>query len=276
MNPIAGTKPELKWLYVDDLTVDSRYQRSAQSDKSVSAIAKIAENFDWSKFTPVVVSRPTEGKKLYPVIDGQHRVLAAIKRGDIEKVPCCIVDAPTLVNQAQSFIGINKTRVRMTAHAEYYALVAAEDPEILRLKKTLDSVGVTIPRYPPMHGMTKPNECQAIGTMLQIMRCGGEGNLRFALTTILKAYPDTPGQMRSMFVKALAEVHARNRGNVDAKIAVEAVSNLDPEHVHQIASGNVEKNGGSVLNAMVRDIVREYNSLVSKDKKIVWSHAKEK
>lgn len=268
-----GEKPELAWLDVDDLTVDAKYQRSAESDRSKKSIERIAREFSWSKFTPVIVARPTKGTK-YPIIDGQHRVLAAIERGDIEQVPCCIVIAVSLVSQAESFIGINKNRVRLTPQAEFHAAVAAEQKQALLLKNILDEIGMRVPKYPPLGGMNKPNECAAIGTMMTIIRNNGASGLQFALSSILNAYPDEPGQMRSMFIKTLAEVYFRNEGKIDKKRTIEAVGELDPEHVQSIAQMAVKNVGGSVLNAMIKEFVREYNSTLPREKRIVIGHSK--
>lgn len=40
-----GKKPALAWLPIDQLSVDSRYQRDTGSRRSVNIIAKIAEGF---------------------------------------------------------------------------------------------------------------------------------------------------------------------------------------------------------------------------------------
>ncbi|MEP9354897.1 ParB N-terminal domain-containing protein [Xanthobacter sp. KR7-65] len=69
---------------VQKLVVDPEYQRE-MSRRGVSNVRRISENFDWSKFAPVIVA-PVEGGR-FAVVDGQHRTTAAMLRG-IESVPC--------------------------------------------------------------------------------------------------------------------------------------------------------------------------------------------
>jgi ParB-like nuclease domain len=68
----------------DELVVDVTYQREIGRRGAVN-VNQIAENFDWSKFAPVIVA-PVEGGQ-FAIVDGQHRTAAAMLRGQ-EKVPC--------------------------------------------------------------------------------------------------------------------------------------------------------------------------------------------
>jgi hypothetical protein len=84
-----GAVPMLQWLKVADLVVDPAYQRPivGQGRRNVD---RIAREFSWSCFAPVVVS-PVEGGK-FAIIDGQHRTTAAAILG-LETIPCQIVIA---------------------------------------------------------------------------------------------------------------------------------------------------------------------------------------
>src|ERR1700722_8255050 len=79
-----GPVPMLQWVEVGELVIDSSYQRAIGRRGTIN-IKGIAENFDWSKFAPVIVA-PVEGGK-FAVVDGQHRTTAAMLRG-VESVPC--------------------------------------------------------------------------------------------------------------------------------------------------------------------------------------------
>ncbi len=60
----------LTWVENAPMVVDDSYQR-AMGSLAWRHIIAIADNFDWSKFTPVIVA-PVEGG-FYAIIDGQHR-----------------------------------------------------------------------------------------------------------------------------------------------------------------------------------------------------------
>ncbi len=81
-----GPAPVLLWIEIQNFVVDTEYQREI-GKRGRQNIRLIAENFDWSKFAPIIVA-PIEGG-LYAIVDGQHRTTAAMIRG-FEKVPCQI------------------------------------------------------------------------------------------------------------------------------------------------------------------------------------------
>src|SRR5271155_3794699 len=85
----AGAAPMLQWLKITDLVVDPAYQRPIIG-KGRQNVDRIAREFSWSCFAPVVVS-PVEGGK-FAIIDGQHRTTSAAMLG-FESVPCQIVIA---------------------------------------------------------------------------------------------------------------------------------------------------------------------------------------
>jgi hypothetical protein len=72
-----GPAPQLLWIEIKDLVIDPSYQRHI-GKRGAANIRQIAENFDWSKFAPVIIA-PIEGGQ-YAVVDGQHRTTAALLR----------------------------------------------------------------------------------------------------------------------------------------------------------------------------------------------------
>ena len=54
-----GPAPQLMWIDIKDLVVDLTYQRDI-GKRGAANIRQIADNFDWSKFAPVMVA-PIEG-----------------------------------------------------------------------------------------------------------------------------------------------------------------------------------------------------------------------
>jgi hypothetical protein len=80
---LPGDDGQFRCVPVHELKVDHSYQREQVSD---STILKIARDFSWSMFGVLIVMERTNGN-LY-VVDGQQRLAACIRRGDIEKAPC--------------------------------------------------------------------------------------------------------------------------------------------------------------------------------------------
>ena len=98
----AGPAPMLQWLPLASLVVDDSYQRELKRG-NWSAIRRIADNFKWSRFSPVFVA-PVEGGR-YAIIDGQHRAHAAAICG-FDEVTCQIVQM-SREEQAASFAAVN-------------------------------------------------------------------------------------------------------------------------------------------------------------------------
>src|SRR5689334_9126401 len=123
-----GPAPFLDWIEVEKLVVDTTYQREIGRRGTVN-VQQIAEQFDWSKFAPVIVA-PVEGGQ-FAIVDGQHRTTAAILRGQ-KTVPCQVVQADR-AKQAAAYAAVNGNVTKTTAQQLYHARVAARDPQALML-----------------------------------------------------------------------------------------------------------------------------------------------
>jgi hypothetical protein len=104
-----GPAPQLQWIAIGDLVVDTRYQRDLGKTGGKN-IVRIAREFEWAKFAPVVVA-PIEGGQ-WAIVDGQHRTTAAALRG-ITKVPCQVIIADQR-KQAAAFAAINANVTEMS------------------------------------------------------------------------------------------------------------------------------------------------------------------
>lgn len=121
-NVQPGPAPMLQWIDIAQLVVDDRYQRSLQRD-NFKSIRRIAEGFDWSKFSTVQVA-PVEGG-LFAIIDGQHRCHAAAACG-FSQVPCQVTHM-TLQQQASAFAAINGIVTKVTPWQIFKAAIAADE-----------------------------------------------------------------------------------------------------------------------------------------------------
>jgi hypothetical protein len=104
-----GPRPELAWLPIERLFVDERYQR----DLKQRHVNRIAENFRWSRFQAVLVTKCDKG---WSIIDGQHRVEAAKVCG-LDLIPAVVIDQADIAEQAASFVWANAARATVPAQA---------------------------------------------------------------------------------------------------------------------------------------------------------------
>lgn len=151
-------RPALTWVPIADLGLDDRYQRPL-GEKNWKAIAKIANAFDWARFTPLLVAPAGGGR--YAIIDGQHRTHAALMRG-YDQVPAMIV-AMDPAAQARAFAAVNGDVTAITLFHIYKAALFAKEPWALRSREIVLEAGCTLLTYPVAAHSRKPRELMQIG-----------------------------------------------------------------------------------------------------------------
>src|SRR5689334_9879562 len=103
MSTKKNSEPELAYLPVDLLFVDhANYQRH----KKASIIKKLGQ-WNWKRCQALQVSQRANG--MYAILDGQHRYNLAIANG-ITELPCVVVEAESIKEEASVFHGINTAR----------------------------------------------------------------------------------------------------------------------------------------------------------------------
>jgi len=118
-----GDKGERRNVPIDLIKIDHSYQRRPVSDKIILAIAR---NLSWPAFGVVVLARRKSGD-LY-CYDGQQRLEALRRRGDIKEVPAIIFDSMGVEYEARDFLRLNCNRKNVTAVDKFRAAVLARLP----------------------------------------------------------------------------------------------------------------------------------------------------
>jgi len=127
VNPPIGKPPVLEWIAPGELSVDDSYQRSLESENSVTLIRRIAQFWDWGLCQPVNVARRADGSLW--IVDGQHRRAAANMRGDIAHLPCVVQAFADIGREAAAFVALNKQRRALGAVDVFKAALAAGDED---------------------------------------------------------------------------------------------------------------------------------------------------
>lgn len=178
--------PMLEWIKVANLRIDDRYQRPLTAT-NWKAIQKIAANFDWCAFGPILCASVEGG--LYAVIDGQHRAHAAALCG-IEAVPAMIVPVPP-AKQALAFVQVN-SGIRVSQHQTFRAELVAGNAEAIAIRNACADAGCEALTYNPSASTKKPGQLSNIGLLRAAIRAGHAAELTAALASI-RAY-DTKGR----------------------------------------------------------------------------------
>lgn len=128
---------ELMWIDKNQLQIDRSYQRAAVKDK----MTKITCDWSWIGCGAITVARRAGG---FYVIDGQHRVLASLRRSDIAKLPCVVFDVETTDTEAKAFLFANAHRKPITAIEKHKAEAVAGDETSIFVDETLARHGLAI------------------------------------------------------------------------------------------------------------------------------------
>lgn len=137
---------ELAWLAKTDLSVDQSYQRQASHDR----VLRIATKWSWLACGVVVVAKRRDDPRFY-VVDGQHRVMAALKRGDIKIIPCLVFETEGAKEEAAGFYEANTGRRLPTTIEKWKAQLMRGDA-ITKFADDLIHLGGRVPSNKPGPG----------------------------------------------------------------------------------------------------------------------------
>lgn len=120
------------------LAFDPAYQRQ----HIASRVKKLGQNWKDSAVGAITVSIRDDSKAY--VIDGQHRVRAAMENGrGAQKVLCHVYTGLTLEQEAQKFLELNDVRA-VSPIDRYRAGIAAKDPLFIGIRDILAEHGLHI------------------------------------------------------------------------------------------------------------------------------------
>jgi hypothetical protein len=131
----TGDKGKSAVVNVNDLHIDTSYQRPEVSEKNTLATARL---FNWSAFGTIVVMERSGGKKF--IVDGQQRWLAAKRRG-IAEIPCRIFSSNGRDHEAQAFCQLNTNRTAVRVFVRFNARATAGFQPEETIQKWLAGVG---------------------------------------------------------------------------------------------------------------------------------------
>lgn len=142
----------------NELYVDHSYQRDAR-DTRVNTIAK---NWDWVKFGAISVSMRPDSS--FYIIDGQHRHQAAMRRDDVDMLPCMVFEMSETTDEARGFLDINTMVGPPSMVEKFRVMVKLNDPGAVKLQRLADECGRKIDRQ------ASANSIACIARLLYHMR----------------------------------------------------------------------------------------------------------
>ncbi len=188
-NKVVGKKPVIEWVKPTEIFVEESYQRTMEAEASTSLVRKIVGGFIWSRFKiPVCVRASAEMGGVLVCIDGQHTATGAATHPDVEKIPVMIVDAASVSDRADSFVGHNRDRIALTNLAIHRAEVAAGHELPVMMDRACRAAGAHIlERHTSMRNNLPVGATTAVGAIRTVARERGEEFLTKVMRTLVKA-----------------------------------------------------------------------------------------
>lgn len=250
LNMNVGRKPALEWVPIDQIIVDSNYQREIKP----KLVQKILRNFSWAKFGAVVLSRQVDGQ--FAVVEGQHRWKAASLHPAVTEVPAVIVEYADLAGEAEGFLAINRDRMAVTSVEQYWAGLTAGDDCAIAISKVLQSAGCDVV---PAAGHYRPNLTNSITAIDRCLKRYGENPTRRALLVIRAAWPNDPKSLRGTLITALARIIRANSKTIQEPELVVGLRRESFAKITAHAEGFRKLSGGSTETAICKTLVEIYN-----------------
>lgn len=240
--PASGSPPTLEWVALDRLQIDGEYQRTADTPTSRRIIAGMQREWKWPLCQPLAVSRRADGSMW--VLDGQHRLEGARRRGDIAHLPCVIVTGIEQGEEARTFIDLNTQRQKLSENDKFIGMLAAGDATAKLVAQMLRDTDWRITRKNNTSHW-KPGELQCAPMLVGLVRQRGEGAVRFALGTLRAAYMDEPVRPAATLLRALVDLFPSVASNaITAQKLCTALEGTPPSGWLARAVGYRERNPG--------------------------------
>jgi hypothetical protein len=196
---IKDVPPDMKWIHKSQLEADPTYQR----DANLTKIKSIARDWSWKALGALHVAQRSNGK--YLVFEGNHRLLAAKRRPEVQELPCLVFPSKGVVEEAESFLTVNTNRRPLSSIDRFKAQVAVGRPEALLVQELLDSAGYTLSTSPA----EGKRQTGAVGALVKSARIDA-AVLREVWPLIVKMAEDGP--IPGRLVQSVFYVQKRLKG----------------------------------------------------------------
>ncbi|MVA33638.1 DUF6551 family protein [Agrobacterium vitis] len=257
INRAIGAKPELAFVPLDKIRVDSSYQRPLKPKR----VAQILRDFTWAQFGALMLVAQEDG--FYTVYDGQHRFEAARKHPHISEVPAVIVELQQSFEEAQHFLGVNVNRSAISTVEKYWAGIEAGDEAMMRICAVLEEAGCEV--VPPGTKSPAPNRTSSINAIERALKSYGDDAVTQACRTLVAAWPKDNSALGGIMIQGLARLYRNNKRFIDHDRMAAKLKSRD----RRILSADAEQlrkiGGGDAALAISKALVEIYNRGLQKD-----------
>lgn len=247
--------------YIDkhELNIDHAYQREKVS---IGKVQQIQSSWSWVGCGMILVALRKDGT--YWVMDGQHRVLAARNRSDIDELPCLVFSVESKNDEAAGFLVANTQRKPVTAIAKYKAMVLTKDATAIAVDEVLDRLGIEVAET-----AVNVHQIKCVTKCLKVAADSKE-----TLYLCLRAYMRLDGapSINSRMLDGLAWLHKRHELLSNSRF-VERFASQDIEELHlairryAVAEGSTSAKvcGAAILTCVNKGLRNKFGATANED-----------
>ena len=223
--PVNGVPPTLEWVATERLNIDESYQRATDGPHSQKIIVGMVRAWEWALCQPLVVSRRADGALF--VLDGQHRLSGARRRGDIPHLPCVLLHGQDHAGEAGAFVALNTRRQKLSQADVFNGMLAAGDEAAKAVQALLERTGWRVKRHVNTQ-QYKPGDLACAPSLVKDLRAHGEAVVSNALIALREAYPETPVTNSATLLKALIMIYRdKDLDGEDVDLFIEALGAVE-------------------------------------------------
>jgi hypothetical protein len=126
-----------QWIHKHKIKVDHAYQRSLISQR----ITIYSQKWSWIACGALIVA--SRGGEFW-AIDGQHRLMASLRRSDIQELPCIVFELQDIKDEAQGFVSVNTERKPITTRQRHKAMVVSGNEIAKKVQAQLEGLGLSL------------------------------------------------------------------------------------------------------------------------------------
>lgn len=238
---------KLQWIDKNALHVDSTYQRQIRGNKP----REIASAWSWVACGALRVALRSDGT--YWVIDGQHRLAAALRRSDITDLPCVVFEVSGVADEAKGFVTGNTKRGAVKIFDKHRASVLAGDVVAQQIEQILVDLGLTVTLCP-----TKPTDLKCLAKVQKLMIVGAD-HARAVLSLALRICEQDAVSPTARIV-GVVDYLAKNLtcGISDNRLQSRLIE-IGARKMERVMSLSVEVHGASGDKIWALGVLRELN-----------------
>lgn len=126
----------LQWINKHKIHIDDVYQRSLIKDR----VVLLSQEWSWVACGTLIVAL-REGK--YWAVDGQHRLMATLRRSDVQELPCVVFEMQDIKEEAKGFVSANTQRKPISSSQRHKAMVISGNEIAVMVQSQIQELGLS-------------------------------------------------------------------------------------------------------------------------------------